>query len=105
MLYIKDSFTTDRYEAQFGELWVAYWQGHMDISKPEVMGKCLSRHFNEDEVGQIIEGGTNPKYKKLLTDETAQLVGKGAFGAPWCLVRNRDGKEEPFFGSDRYAPS
>lgn len=57
MLYIKDNFSVDRYEDQFGELWIAYWQDHMDISKPEVMGKCLSRHFDEDEVRSILEGG------------------------------------------------
>ena len=101
MLYIKDNFSVDRYDGQFGELWVAYWQDHMDISKPETMSKCLQRYFNEDEVRKIIEGGTSPKYKKLLTDETARLVEKGAFGAPWFLVQNKEGKEEPFFGSDR----
>lgn len=73
----------------------------MDISKPDIMGKCLSRHFKDDEVKQILEGATSPKYKKMLTDETARLVEKGAFGAPWYLVRNKKGVEEPFFGSDR----
>ena len=74
----------------------------MDISNPDTMAECLSRHFNKDEVPKILEGGTSPKYKKLLTDETANLVSKGAFGAPWFLVRNKEGKEEPFFGSDRF---
>lgn len=101
MLYIKDNFDPSRYEDQFEELWVAYWRDHIDLSKPESMAECLGRHFNKDEVSRIMEGGTSQKYKKLLTDETAYLVSKGAFGAPWFLVRNKDGKEEPFFGSDR----
>lgn len=33
------------------------------------------------------------------------LVEKGAFGAPWWLVTNKEGVEEPFFGSDRYVSS
>ena len=103
MLYIKDNFENNRYEDQFEELWTAYWKHHLDLSKPEQMGQCLSRHFNEAEVRKILEGGTSPKYKKLLTDETARLVERGAFGAPWFIVRNSSGKEEPFFGSDRYA--
>ena len=102
MLYIKDNFDNDRYEDQFEELWQAYWRDHIDISKPEVMGQCLSRHFGENEVQSILEGGKSTKYKKLLTDETTRLVEKGAFGAPWFFVRNGSGKEEPFFGSDRY---
>jgi len=101
MLFIKDTFDVERYEAQFGHLWTCYWGEHMDISKPETMSQCLRRHFNEEETKQILEGGTSPKCKKMLTDETAELVKKGAFGAPWCIVTNQEGKTEPFFGSDR----
>lgn len=39
----------------------------------------------------------------MLVDETAMLVEKGAYGAPWFLVKNKQGVEEPFFGSDRSA--
>lgn len=102
MLYIKEHFPTDRYETQFVELWQAYWRDQMDISKPDLMKECLSRHFNEDEINSIMEGGTSPKYKKMLTDQTAMVVAKGAFGAPWYFVTNKEGKEEPFFGSDRF---
>ena len=101
MLYIKDNFPNERYENQFGELWMAYWRDHMDISKPELLKECLMRHCTEDEARQILDAGTSPRYKKMLTDETARLVEKGAFGAPWFFVRNKEGKEEPFFGSDR----
>ncbi len=83
MLYIKDHFNNDRYEQQFVELWQSYWREHMDISKPDIMEQCLRRHFLEDETRSILEGGTSVKYKKMLTDETAALVAKGAFGAPW----------------------
>lgn len=103
MLYIKDNYLKDRYEHQFGELWTSYWKDQMDISKPDVMGECLGRHFSQDDVERILVGGTSPKYKKSLTDETAKMVEKGAFGAPWFIVRNKEGKEEPFFGSDRFA--
>ena len=102
MLYIKDHFDTERYELQFVELWQCYWRDHMDISKPDLMRECLNRHFNEDEVRAILEGGTTPKYKKMLTDQTAMIVAKGAFGAPWYFVTNKEGQEEPFFGSDRF---
>ena len=102
MLYIKDHYPNSQYEDQFGELWVSYWNQHKDISKPEIMGECLSRHFSKDDVAKILEGGTSPKYKKMLTDETAKIVEKCAFGAPWFVVRNKEGKVEPFFGSDRF---
>ena len=65
------------------------------------MKQCLQRQFSDSEADEILKGATSPKYKKLLTDETARLVEKGAFGAPWYLVTNKEGQEEPFFGSDR----
>ena len=104
MLYIKDHFSNDRFEAQFADLWQCYWHEAMDISKPDIMGQCLSRHFTEAEVKSILEGGTSPKYKQMLNDETKGLVEKGAYGAPWYLVRKggEGSKVEAFFGSDRY---
>jgi 2-hydroxychromene-2-carboxylate isomerase len=101
MLYVKDHFPAERYEDVFGELWVGLWERHEDLSKPEGLGKCLRTFFDEKEVAEILEGGTDPKYKKMLVDETAALVEKGAFGAPWFRVTRGDGVEEPFFGSDR----
>jgi glutathione S-transferase kappa 1 len=101
MLFAKDNFPYEQYEDAFMELWVFLWQEHRDISKPEVMAECLGRHFEAADVRRIMEGGIDPVYKRMLTDETARLVGKGAFGAPWWCVTNKDGVEEPFFGSDR----
>jgi glutathione S-transferase kappa 1 len=84
MLYIKDHFDNERFEQQFVDLWQSYWRDAVDISKPDLFAKhCLSRNFNEQEAKEIIEGGTSPKYKKMLTDHTAAIVEKGAFGAPW----------------------
>ena len=101
MLYVKQKFPRDQYEAQFQELWTYLWEKHRDISKPEILGECLAEHFKPEEVKAILAKGTDPEYKKLLVDETANLVAKGAFGAPWMLVTNSEGKQEPFFGSDR----
>lgn len=75
---------------------------NQDVSKPEVLSEVLGKYFGREEVEVIMKGATEAKYKKLLVDETAMLVEKGAFGAPWFLVTNREGKEESFFGSDRW---
>jgi hypothetical protein len=37
-----------------------------------------------------------------LTANTKEALDKGAFGVPWFWVRNAEGKEEPFIGSDRF---
>lgn len=101
MIYVKETFPRDRFEASFSQLWKAMWQQGMDLSKPDLMGKCLSEHFSEDEVKDILAGASNPEYKQKLLDYTKVALDKGAFGCPWFWVRNSEGTEEPFFGSDR----
>jgi hypothetical protein len=75
----------------------------MDISKPDQMSIALSRHFSVEETEQILKAATSPEYKKKLTDKTQYLIDNNAFGAPWYIVRNKQGKSEQFFGSDRSA--
>ena len=101
MLYIQRNFPSDQYESAFRCLWTCYWDEHMDISKLEMMAQCLQRNFNEGETKKILEAAATKEYKEMLTEQTARLVGKGAFGAPWFLVTDGSGKEEGFFGSDR----
>ncbi|KAK4502055.1 hypothetical protein PRZ48_007866 [Zasmidium cellare] len=102
MLFAKENLEYEAYENAFGDLWRFLWIQHKDVSKPEVLAELLGRYFEKGDVERIIKAGTDPVYKKKLTDETAMLVEKGAFGAPWWLVTNKEGVEEPFFGSDRF---
>lgn len=101
MLYTKSRFPYPVYEDSFLELWVALWQEHKDISKPEVLAECLSRHFKKEDVAKIVKAAQDPEWKAALNEQTKRVVEKGAFGAPWWFVTNKEGVEEPFFGSDR----
>lgn len=101
MLVVKDRFPKEQYERAFESLWEFYWQEHRDVSKVEVMRECLGQFFNSDEVADVLQKATEPKYKKMLVDQTALVVKKGAYGCPWFIVKNKEGKEECFFGSDR----
>ncbi|KAF2208166.1 hypothetical protein CERZMDRAFT_49830 [Cercospora zeae-maydis SCOH1-5] len=93
----------EKYERAFGELWDMLWREHLDISKPEVLQMCLGRHLGKEAAERAVKAAKEEKWKKMLTEETGKLVAKGAFGAPWFTVRNAEGVEEPFFGSDRFA--
>lgn len=50
MLYAKDHYPYQQYEDAFGELWKFLFVEHKDISKPEIMAECLSRHFAKEDV-------------------------------------------------------
>jgi len=103
MIFIKDKYSLEKFEQAFLSLWDYNWIRHIDPSKPEGMIKCLSEHFDEAQVKEIMESAQQPRYKKALADQTQMVVESGAFGAPWFLVTNHEGKREPFFGSDRFA--
>ncbi|GIZ46034.1 hypothetical protein CKM354_000917600 [Cercospora kikuchii] len=92
----------EKFEKAFGELWNMLWREHEDISKPEVLVKCLGRHLKKEEAERAVKAAREEKWKKMLVDETGRLVEKGAYGAPWFIVKNAKGVEEPFFGSDRF---
>jgi len=63
----------------------------------------LLEHFTLAQADEIIAGAGTPEYKQKLIDVTKMVVEEqGAFGCPWYWVTNKEGKGEPFFGSDRY---
>lgn len=78
------------------------YYSNIDISKPEHLGQLLkSRGYSDAEVKDILAAASSPEYKEALTSNTQKALDLGAYGAPWFWVRNSEGKEEPFFGSDR----
>ena len=101
MVFTKATFPAPLYERAFSELWIGMWEQGLDVSKPELLAEVLARHFSDDDVKRILEAANTPEWKKKLLDNTQRALDKGAFGAPWLWVRNAEGVEEPFFGSDR----
>ena len=53
-------------------------------------------------MAEILKAASEMEWKDKLLANTQKALDLGAFGAPWFWVRNGEGKEEPFFGSDRY---
>lgn len=102
MIYIKKHYPRERYETTFLLLWEWMYHQNIDISKPEQLGELLKSHgYSDQEIKDILAAASSPEYKQALTVNTQKALDQGAYGAPWFRVRNREGKEEPFFGSDR----
>ena len=67
------------------------------------MQNTLLQSFTPSQADDIITAAGTPEYKQKLADITKMVVEEqGAFGCPWFWVSNREGRAEPFFGSDRY---
>ncbi|KAJ5739467.1 HCCA isomerase/glutathione S-transferase kappa [Penicillium manginii] len=104
MIYIKNNYPRERYETTFLSLWEWMYHKNIDISKPEQLGELLKSHnYSDEEIKAIVGAASSPEYKQALTANTQTALDQGAYGAPWFWVRNKEGKEEPFFGSDRFA--
>lgn len=104
MCYVKEAHG-EQFISIFFDIFAAMWQKGKDVSKPEVLAEVLGQRLKEDEVQDVMTKASSPPYKQRLNDNTKEALDRGAFGCPWIVVRNSKGKEEPFFGSDRYVPS
>lgn len=90
---------------------------HRDVSKPDSVAGMLrscpagfagaetegvGKMFTEGQVLEIMEAAGSPETKESVKRETDEALAKGAFGAPWLCVRDDQGREDTFFGSDRF---
>ncbi|KAJ7757636.1 putative glutathione S-transferase kappa 1 [Mycena metata] len=105
LCYIKDTFPRSTFE----QAWIAFFRAswiprQLDLSKPDVLETMLreSKLFSAQEVDAICAAAKTQEWKDRLTANTKTALDLGAFGAPWLMVRNAEGKVEPFFGSDRF---
>lgn len=80
------------------------WIDHINITVPADLASVLTgtKLYSEQEVEAIMKATQEKEWKDKLLSNTQKVLDQGAFGAPWFWVRNAEGVEEPFFGSDRY---
>ncbi|KAJ7157247.1 putative glutathione S-transferase kappa 1 [Mycena filopes] len=105
LCYIKANFPRTTFEQAWLELFRVSWvPPHQDLSKPDIFATAIrgTKLFSEKEAAEICAAAQQQEWKDRLTTNTQAVLDLGAFGAPWTMVRNADGKVEPFFGSDRF---
>lgn len=86
-------------EAAVDLLWEEFWTKHTDISKPENYEPLLATAIGEEKAKKAIELA-HTEGKKLVLQNTDQAFKDGAFGLPWFVCVNKDGKREEFWGVD-----
>ncbi|TGO41382.1 hypothetical protein BHYA_0022g00210 [Botrytis hyacinthi] len=105
LCFIKSRYSVEVFEKTWLEIFNALWvPPQKNITIPEILKEFLNGlgTFDEKEVEEIMQKATEKEWKDKLLENTKDALEKGAFGAPWMWVRNAEGKEEPFFGSDRF---
>ncbi|KAF7879234.1 hypothetical protein EAF04_000431 [Stromatinia cepivora] len=105
LCFIKSRYPVETFEKTWLSIFDALWvPPQRNITIPDEFRDFLSKlgSFDEKQVEEIMEKATEKEWKDKLLANTKDALEKGAFGAPWLWVRNGEGKEEPFFGSDRF---
>lgn len=79
-------------------LWQRYWGQEGSVSSvDDVRAVCVDVGVDP----ALCERLQDDDVKQLLRDATDEAVARGAFGFPAMFVRDDDGEEQMYFGSDR----
>ena len=104
LAYIKAHHSRSVYEDTLLHCFRAVWENNENLAEISILREFLSRVFSSsDEVELILAASESTEWKDALASNTKYALAKGAYGAPWFLITNKQGVEEPFFGSDRWA--
>ncbi|XP_028984919.1 glutathione S-transferase kappa 1-like [Betta splendens] len=93
----------DKYVEQVSrELWRRIWSEDKDITEPASLCEAaLKAGLSDSEIKEILELSKSKEVKDKLKSNTQAALDYGAFGFP-LLVCHVNGKQESFFGSDRF---
>eukprot|EP01129_Flabellula_baltica_P000796 TRINITY_DN10748_c0_g1_i1.p1 TRINITY_DN10748_c0_g1~~TRINITY_DN10748_c0_g1_i1.p1 ORF type:complete len:257 (-),score=56.61 TRINITY_DN10748_c0_g1_i1:36-755(-) len=82
--------------------WHYLFVEHADMNSEETLTVCFREaDISDDIISAISEKIQEPKYKQALMTATDEAIERGAFGVPTFFVKQEDGEDEMYFGSDR----
>lgn len=91
----------EKLSAALDALYQAFWAEGKPIGEAQVVEKGLARVFGGEQAKEIVASVAKPEVKKLLNDNTQAALESGAFGLPWFVATDAQGREDVFFGFDR----
>lgn len=100
-LCIVESQHPDKLKAAFEALYQTFWIEGKPIGEPEVVAKSLASVFGEERAKDIVATTSKPEVKQHLNANTEKALNAGAFGVPYFVATDSEGKEDVFFGFDR----
>ncbi|PMD65251.1 HCCA isomerase/glutathione S-transferase kappa [Hyaloscypha bicolor E] len=82
-------------------LYPAYWVEHKKTNEREVLAEILGKVLGEEDAGKAMKMA-GKEGKELLGENTDRALADGAFGLPWFVATNGEGKTETFWGVDHF---
>ncbi|KAM4580668.1 glutathione S-transferase kappa 1-like [Odontesthes bonariensis] len=84
------------------ELWRRIWSEDKDITQSASLTEAAKKAgLSDREIEEVLKLSTSQEIKDKLKNATQDALNYGAFGFP-MLVCHVDGKQQMFFGSDRF---
>lgn len=81
-------------------LYPAFFVDHRKPHEAETRHQVFASVLGEEAAREVEEGGKSQEAKDRLKEYTQEAFDKGAFGVPWMVCQDGEGKEECFFGVD-----
>ena len=78
-----------------------FWAEGQAVGEPEVVTRSLARVLGEEKARELVDGTGRKEVKALLNGNTEKALEAGAFGVPFWVVADGEGREGVFFGVDR----
>jgi 2-hydroxychromene-2-carboxylate isomerase len=88
---------TALFDAIFHAFFVEHREPHKADDRHDIFAKALG---SEEKARQVEEQGQSQEAKDVLKANTQAAFDKGAFGVPWMVCVDTEGREEGFFGVD-----
>ena len=85
----------------FEALYRTFWIEGQPINEPGIVAKALAKVFGEGKARGIVEGTGKKEVKELLNGNSKLALDAGAFGVPFWVCVDGEGREAVFFGVDR----
>lgn len=77
----------------------SYWVNSIATHEPEILRKTLGEVLGEAEAEKLL-GMAGKEGKEVLAGNTQRAFKEGAFGLPWMVCEDGEGRKESFFGVD-----
>ncbi|KAF2769895.1 putative 2-hydroxychromene-2-carboxylate isomerase [Teratosphaeria nubilosa] len=87
-------------ENVFAALYEKFWVDLEPISKAEVFGPVVLRVLGEARGKEVLALAGGKEAKDLLKRNSEMAVEEGAFGLPWFVCVDGEGRREAFWGFD-----
>ncbi|KAK3197183.1 hypothetical protein GRF29_1536g926088 [Pseudopithomyces chartarum] len=80
--------------------WQNYWVAGIDPTTPDAALAIVTAVLGKEEALKIMEASKSGEIKGKLMKTTEWAINEGAFGVPWFIVTNAEGKTEKYWGID-----